>query len=156
MLKLNNAIQTAWAYVVVQALILGLLVFLPDSIGPAIKRLVVIGVGFEWFGFIGIVLSAVTIRSSLTPLPLPKARSQLGTTGLYKYVRHPMYSSVILLSLGIALASGSLVKYGLVISLFVLLYYKSMFEEKYLRKKYADYDNYTKKTPRFLLFFKVR
>ena len=43
-----------------------------------------------------------------------------------------MYTSVLLLALGIALLSGNLVKYLLVVSLVMLFYFKSVYEEKYL------------------------
>ncbi len=140
----------AWSYVFVQGLILVLLVFLSDDIGPTVSRVAYVGAALEWLGFIGILMSAISIRTSLTALPLPKQHSRLGTSGLYKYVRHPMYTSVIILALGIALLSGNIIKYGLVIGLIVLFYRKSVYEEHYLRLKHSDYEAYAKKTPRFI------
>lgn len=138
----------------VQAVILGLLIFLDTSLGFDVKRFVLIGTMLEWLGGIGILLSAITIRSSLTAVPLPKEHGKLGTTGLYKYVRHPMYTSVLLLSLGIALLSGNLIKYALVVGLYLLFYFKSTYEERYLRQKYDNYKEYAKRTPRFVPFVK--
>ena len=144
----------AWSFVAVQAVILGLLIFLDTSLGFDVKRFVLIGTMLEWLGGIGILLSAITIRSSLTAVPLPKEHGKLGTTGLYKYVRHPMYTSVLLLSLGIALLSGNLIKYALVVGLYLLFYFKSTYEERYLRQKYDNYKEYAKRTPRFVPFVK--
>lgn len=140
----------AWSYVFIQAILLGLLVLLSEDFGWQLKRFTLVGKVFELTGAVGILLSSVTIRSSLTAVPLPKKNAKLGTSGLYKYVRHPMYSSVILLSLGIALDSGNGVKYLLVVGLLALFYYKSAYEEKYLRAEYADYQQYAKSVPRFI------
>ena len=153
MSQLNKANQVhAWAYVAVQAVILVLLVFMSNDIGPTISRVAYVGTALEWIGALGIVLSAISIRTSLTAVPLPKKNARLGTKGLYKYVRHPMYTSVILLALGIALLSGSIIKYGLVVCLAALFYYKSIYEERYLRLKYPEYDAYASRTPRLIPF----
>jgi protein-S-isoprenylcysteine O-methyltransferase Ste14 len=153
--KLSQANKLhAWGFVAVQAAILSLLVFLDNDFGLKITRLEFIGTLLEWLGGIGILLSAITIRSSLTAVPLPKEHGRLGTTGLYKYVRHPMYTSVLVLSLGIALLSGSIVKYVLVAGLYMLFYYKSKYEEQYLRQKYSDYGQYAEHTGRFIPFIK--
>jgi protein-S-isoprenylcysteine O-methyltransferase Ste14 len=144
----------AWTYVIVQGVLLVLLVFLRASIGPQVHRLPNLGTFFELVGIVGVLLCSASLRRSLTALPIPKEEGKLSTTGLYKYVRHPMYSSVLLLALGIALHGGSLIKYLLVLSLCFLFYLKSVYEERYLRMKYADYAQYSTRTPRFIPFTK--
>jgi protein-S-isoprenylcysteine O-methyltransferase Ste14 len=143
---MKNSKRLALIYVVVQAIILLLLVFL--------RRFTIIGTSFEWLGGLGVLLSAYSIRTSLTALPLPKEKGQLATGGLYKYVRHPMYTSVLLLSFGIALLSGQGLKYLLVLALCLLFYYKTKYEEKYLSLKYPSYKDYAKHTPRLIPFTK--
>lgn len=144
----------AWLYVGVQALILALLIFYNANFNFKIIRLETIGIICLVIGLFGILLSAITIRSSLTALPLPKDNGKFSRTGLYKYVRHPMYTSVVLFSLGIAIYDGSIVKYILVICLCILFIYKSKYEEHYLRLKYPGYSDYAKNTPRFIPFTK--
>lgn len=144
----------AWSYVFVQALLLALLLFFDRNVGPQIHRLTLLGSPFEWLGIIGVLACAANLRRSLTALPIPKDEGELSTTGLYQYVRHPMYSSVLLLSLGIALNSGSVIKYLLVICLYVLFYFKSVYEEKYLKLKYPEYAQYSARIPRFIPFTK--
>jgi len=144
----------ALIFVIIQAVLLLGLVFISNNIGPKILPFKYAGTIFEILGLMGIIASAFTIRSSLTVMPLPKNNGQLGTTGLYRYVRHPMYTCVLLLSLGIALANGSLIKYGLVVGLYVLFYHKSRYEEKFLKQKYASYKDYAQHTPRFIPFLK--
>lgn len=146
-----NQLQ-AWSYVFVQALLLILLVFLHRNVGPQIHRLILLGWSFEWLGIVGVLVCAASLRRSLTVVPIPKEEGKLSTTGLYRYVRHPMYSSVLLFALGIALHSGSAIKYLLVVSLYVLFHMKSVYEERYLRLKYPDYAQYSARIPRFIPF----
>jgi protein-S-isoprenylcysteine O-methyltransferase Ste14 len=158
-LKFTNTLDEpnklhAWGFVFVQAVLLLLIVFLDGSLGPTIARFRVLGTAGEFLGWVGIILSAITIRTSLTAVPLPKEGGKLGVTGLYRYVRHPMYTSVLLLTLGIAVMSGSVLKYILVILLAGLFYLKSSYEERYLRHKYKKYAEYASHTPRFIPFTK--
>ncbi len=148
-----NRLQ-AWSYVFVQALLLALLVFLSQSVGPQIHRFVTLGGTFEWLGIIGVLVCAASLRRSLTAIPIPKQNGELSTTGLYRYVRHPMYSSVLLFALGIALHAGSAIKYLLALFLYVLFHLKSVYEEKYLRLKYPEYAQYSARIPRFIPFTK--
>ncbi len=148
-----NQLQ-AWSYVFVQAVLLALLVFLDQSIGPQVHRLIILGRSFELLGIVGVLVCAASLRRSLTVVPIPKEEGQLSTTGLYRYVRHPMYSSVLLLAFGVSLNSGSAIKYVLTLFLCILFYLKSVYEEKYLRLKYPDYAEYSARIPRFIPFTK--
>ena len=145
----------ALAYVIVQTIILILLIFANMALGLRINRFVLIGSVLEWAGIIGIFISALSIRTSLTAMPLPKENGQLVTGGLYKFVRHPMYTSVLAFSLGLAISSGEVYKYLLFTGLYVLFYYKSRYEEVYLGRKYAGYKEYSKSTPRFIPIYKI-
>ena len=151
--EIPNKLQ-AWTYVFVQALLLILLVFFNGRIGPQIDRFVFLGCALGLLGVLGVLICAATLRRSLTAMPIPKEDGKLSTTGLYRYVRHPMYASVLLLALGIALHSGSAIKYLLVALLYFLLYLKSVFEEKYSRLKYSEYTEYSARIPRFVPFTK--
>ena len=67
------------------------------------------------------------------------------TTGLYAYVRHPMYTACILLFIFIPLLLDSL--YGILFGLFIsYTFCKRIFvEEEFLLKEFSDYLEYTKK-----------
>lgn len=148
----NNPIPNqliALTYVLVQAIILLVLIFMNLTTGLSFRKILIVGGVLEWVGIVGIFVSAYSIRSSLTAMPMPKEHGRLATTGLYQYVRHPMYTSVLVFSSGLALASGEFYKYILVVSLSILFYYKSSYEEKLLANKYDGYQKYAKKTPRF-------
>jgi protein-S-isoprenylcysteine O-methyltransferase Ste14 len=140
--------------VIIQAIILLLLLFANMTFGFSIMKFAVIGRALEYVGIIGIFVSAYSIRRSLTAMPLPKEHGELATNGLYKYVRHPMYTCVLAFSLGLALSSGEIYKYLLVVALSILFYYKSVYEEVYLTHKYTGYKKYLNTTPRFIPFIK--
>jgi protein-S-isoprenylcysteine O-methyltransferase Ste14 len=89
-----------------------------------------------------------------TPAPVAPTET-LVISGLYRYVRNPMYVAVVGIILGQALLFGSrsLLVYAAVVwvffHLFVLIY-----EEPALRRQHGDaYDAYRAKVPRWLLRF---
>ena len=94
-------------YVVIQGLLFALVVFGPASVAglPAwpIGSTVlfrVSGLALIVLGLVVAVFAAWNLGRSLTPLPYPKKDAELVTTGLFGYVRHPIYFGVILLAFG--------------------------------------------------------
>lgn len=55
--------------------------------------------------FIGYAL--VSLGRNLSPLPAPRARHRLVTSGMYGYVRHPMYGGLLLATFGLAAVTQS-------------------------------------------------
>jgi len=79
--------------------------------------------------------------------------SNLVTVGVYKYIRHPLYSSLLLLSLGAFLKDTSLVTATLFITASIALFWTARMEEiENLEKFGKEYDDYMKKTWMFLPF----
>ena len=146
----------SWSFVAVQAIILILLITMDANFGPKVTPIPILGNTLQLLGWLGILVSAFNIRSVLTAEPLPKENGKLSTGGIYKYARHPMYTSVLLLSAGIAISSGSLLKYALVIGLAVVFHFKSSYEEYYLAEQYPEYKRYASKTPKFIPFLKTK
>jgi protein-S-isoprenylcysteine O-methyltransferase Ste14 len=86
-----------------------------------------------------------------TPAPILPTR-HLVVTGLYRYVRNPMYIAVVSLVLGQGLFFGSVLvlEYGIAVwvafCLFVLIY-----EEPTLRKSYGpEYEEFCANVPRWI------
>ncbi len=75
-------------------------------------------------------------------MPEPSADSKLVTTGIYKSVRHPIYSGLILIGYSIGIGSGPWPHLFFAIGLHVVLHYKSLLEEKFLAKKFKAYKKY--------------
>jgi protein-S-isoprenylcysteine O-methyltransferase Ste14 len=100
-------------------------------------------------GFAIIIVAILQLNKNLTPFPTPKESGELINTGLYKFVRHPIYSGIFLGSFGIALYTGSYWQLGIAVTLLILFYFKSNYEESLLIQKYTDYKEYMKKTRKF-------
>lgn len=84
---------------------------------------------------------------SLTPLPEPIPGSALVVEGAYARCRHPLYQAVLLCALGVTLALGSLLHFGLLIALVVVLGGKARREERSLRLAHPAYAEYGRRTP---------
>ena len=68
------------------------------------------------------------------------------SSGPYQYVRHPMYSGVLVTMLGVPLALGSLWGMLLYIPMVPLIIWRLTDEEKFLRKNLTGYEEYRMKT----------
>jgi protein-S-isoprenylcysteine O-methyltransferase Ste14 len=79
--------------------------------------------------------------------PKMKEDAKLITSGIYAYVRHPMYSSVLTMMLGVLLSTPTVIEMILFILLIVVLLLKAKKEESIwlqASEEYAQYKNGTK------------
>jgi len=81
-----------------------------------------------------------------------KENCELVTTGIYAYIRHPMYLSVLLGMLGIAIIYFTYYEFALYILLFMVMIIKMFYEESLWKCHNPAYSEYIKKTKRFLPF----
>ena len=86
-----------------------------------------------------ILIAIKDLGSNLSPFPNPKANSRLVTTGIYRFMRHPMYYSLIIISFGVFLTKLSIYHLCLTITLALLIKFKIILEEKYLKNKFKNY-----------------
>lgn len=89
-------------------------------------------------------------RGADTPLPLPNGATELVTRGPYRWIRHPLYTAVIIGTAGIALRSRTPVVIAAAIGLAAFLAAKARWEERHLRTAFAGYADYAGKTGRFV------
>jgi protein-S-isoprenylcysteine O-methyltransferase Ste14 len=73
------------------------------------------------------------------------------TTGPYAIVRHPMYAGLILLFLSIPLILGSGWVFVPVATVIVVLFVRTVFEDRFLQKNLPGYKDYAQKTHHMLL-----
>ena len=89
--------------------------------------------------FITILVSIKDLGRNLSPLPRPANNSKLVITGNYRFTRHPMYYSLIFISIGVFLIKLSFYYLFLTISLALIIKFKIALEEKYLVNKFKNY-----------------
>ena len=92
------------------------------------------------------ILAALRLGSALTPTPVPINGMALRVEGIYAWVRHPIYSGILLAGLGFTIAVGSVWQVFVWVLLIVLLVGKSMWEDLLLSEvhgvtwyEYADH-----------------
>ena len=112
-----------------------------------------LAVGTAWFFaglpvyILGLVLITIAMLAFIaTPLDKPN------TTGLYRLSRHPMYLGILLMYIGIGIASASWVYLLLILA--YLATYRTVFiipEERMCCEKFGDsYREYMNNTPRWI------
>jgi protein-S-isoprenylcysteine O-methyltransferase Ste14 len=109
-----------------------------------------------WLSFAGLLATIggwsvawLALRENAFAAPVVKLqddrRQQVVDTGLYRYVRHPLYAGGALLIVGMPLWLQSTV--GTLLSLIpiAVLVIRIMLEERFLRRKLAGYDGYAQR-----------
>lgn len=86
----------------------------------------------------------------LTPFPRPGENSDLVQGGIYGLVRHPLYCSVILASVGWGLFQNSWPSVVASAALALFLDAKARREERWLRDQFLEYPEYQARVRRFV------
>jgi len=89
--------------------------------------------------FIIMLVSIKDLGRNLSPFPRPINNSNLVTSGIYRFTRHPMYYSLIFISTGVFIIKLSIYYLFLTISLSLIIKFKIALEEKYLINKFKNY-----------------
>ena len=91
---------------------------------------------------IALIILFVAIKDlgrNLSPFPRPIKNCNLVTKGIYRFTRHPMYYSLIFISLGVFITKLSIYYLFLSISLGLIIKFKIALEEQYLNNKFKNY-----------------
>ena len=89
--------------------------------------------------FIIMLIAIKDLGRNLSPFPRPINNSNLVTTGIYRFTRHPMYYSLIFISFGFFVTKLSIYYLFLSISLVLIIKFKIALEEQYLNNKFKNY-----------------
>lgn len=147
----------AWLFVGVQFALLVVILLLPPGdawLVPA--RLELVARVLQWVGAAVLVVGLVNLGRSLTPLPSPVPHGELRTGGLFRLVRHPIYSGIMALTVGVAIRSGSPWVAAATAALIGWFMLKARWEEDRLLVRYPGYAAYAGATPRFVPFWPTR
>jgi len=75
-------------------------------------------------------------------------KGQLITTGIFQYIRHPHYTSLLIIGFGLAMFFYSLFALAIAIIAIPIMIWSILDEEKLLKKQYSkEYKKYMKKVP---------
>lgn len=113
-----------------------------------------LSIGWRWLGvaigLAGLALFAWMFRHlglNVTSTSMPRRNGTLVTTGPYRWVRHPMYTAVLLLVIATVLLTANTVAALGGIGMFALLVARSRLEEERLVEKFGDaYRAYQRRT----------
>ena len=140
------------AWVLIQTGLLCFFIFCPFRIPlnmPCFVRY--LGFFFLFGGTLIVMISEISLKRNLTTTPEPISGGYQVTSGLYHFVRHPMYSGIILMGLGFGIWMNDLIKILLTAGIFIFLDIKSRAEEKWLEKTFSGYVSYKKQvTKKFI------
>ena len=138
----------SYSLVAVQFTLIGLLVINSSFKSANIFYLLIFCFGI----LLGLWAVFVMQKSKLRITPDVAKNATLVREGPYKFIRHPMYSSVLLICLGMFLTNIyylTVIFYGLLI---FDLFLKISYEEKLLKKYFSDYKIYEAKTKKLIPF----
>jgi len=76
----------------------------------------------------------------------------LKTSGPYRLIRHPMYTSLLILGAVWIINDFSFIRLAVFIILSIDLLVKMYFEEKFLMEKFPEYPEYKKRTKKIIPF----
>jgi protein-S-isoprenylcysteine O-methyltransferase Ste14 len=98
-----------------------------------------------------LLVSIVTLRRVIQVAPAPKAGGHLVEAGVYRWLRHPIYTAMVALLAGLWLRRPTLATAAAAAIVMVFLVVKSRYEESLLLTAYPDYAAYRARTCGVLL-----
>jgi protein-S-isoprenylcysteine O-methyltransferase Ste14 len=100
-------------------------------------------------GFVA-VRGAWDLRASFSPFPRPLEGAALVESGVYRLIRHPIYSGLVLAAVGWATVASSALTIAAGGVLFLLFAGKSRREEAWLALAHPGYADYQRRTRRMI------
>jgi len=82
--------------------------------------------------------------------PAPKEGGTLVTSGPYRWIRHPMYTSVMLAAAALATVATTVVAWAAWAALAVVLGVKALLEERWVAQQHPAYAAYCLRCKRFI------
>lgn len=134
--------------VVVQLAALGIIFFS----GPVFPQALFLKTVFTAGGLLGVWSFWEMRKSKLQATPDVAPGSKLIKSGPYRFIRHPMYTGLLIITISILLSYFSPLRLFAAVILTVDLLAKIRYEEKLLNKYFKEYSLYSKSTWRLIPF----
>jgi protein-S-isoprenylcysteine O-methyltransferase Ste14 len=106
--------------------------------------------GVSLTGLAVMLFAGTALGRGLSAVPIPNRHAVLRTEGLYRWVRHPIYSGLLLGLGATVVAAGSWQRAAAFGALVALLSGKARWEEGQLARRFPGYRDYAARTPRFV------
>ena len=109
-----------------------------------------------WLEILGAALGALAVATMkprhLSPFPEPRHDIRLVTRGPYRWIRHPMYSAVLVVTLALVIDRLTLAHWIVWFVLLGDLLLKLQYEEALLARRFPEYAAYRQRTKRLIPF----
>ncbi|MFC1680326.1 methyltransferase family protein [Pseudomonadota bacterium] len=99
---------------------------------------------------LGVVVLIFNRPGNFSIYPEVREGASLITEGPYRWVRHPMYTALMLMMIGVAGYNGHTINYAAASMLIVIVVTKAFREEKLLPQVFPEYPAYARTTKRFI------
>jgi protein-S-isoprenylcysteine O-methyltransferase Ste14 len=85
--------------------------------------------------------------------PVPNKGSAISSLGAYRYVRHPMYTALLLFFMAVAIRANGPFSWAIYGILWIMLLTKVLVEEHKITQKHPEYTQYKRVTKKRLIPF---
>jgi protein-S-isoprenylcysteine O-methyltransferase Ste14 len=152
--KMHSFVARGGLWLLTQGLLMLLVFAVPLKFGagrfvPA-DPLQAAGAAMTLAGLALVAWGFLSLGDALTPFPRPLETATLHRQGAYRFMRHPIYSGILLGGFGWAI--GWLSAYGVLCVLLLAAFIdrKARREEAWLREKYPEYADYQRRVKKFI------
>jgi len=112
-----------------------------------------IGLILSTFAVVLVAWSLWVMRiSKIRILPMPHLEAQLITSGPYRFLRHPMYTAVLIFTAGISITNFQWINLLFWVLLLLVLLIKLHWEERMLIKRFPQYQYYQQHSYKLIPF----
>lgn len=120
----------------------------PQVMQPAVPALAWLAFGLS--GTVGLWALLANRPGNFNIHPTPRANGRLVAHGPYRWIRHPMYTAVMLLGLACVLTRGDVLVWLLWGILCLVLAAKAVLEERWMAALHPSYAHYQSRTRWFI------
>jgi protein-S-isoprenylcysteine O-methyltransferase Ste14 len=118
-----------------------LIVLPPEPISPTMRIVSTTMI------ILGTCLSAYCLNQLGRSFSIMATSRELKTKGSYAIVRHPLYGAEVLMILGVVLAHGTVLAFGVGAMWLLLQVRRAQYEESVLRQTFPEYEDYARRVP---------